>query len=221
MHNGFDLAKTLYNAYFPYANDAKHLKNMGYMLQLIYNDCDRNFSHCVRVSNYAMMTAEYLDISAEDRKKLWSASIIHDIGKMYISKGVLMKPGGLTDYEFKEIKCHAFNGYYMAGLICDNNEIALTILDHHERYDGKGYPKGKMGKKIPFLSRILSVADAFDAMSSERVYKNKMSFGEALEELRREKDKQFDGQIVDAFADALEFIGTEPFVLNASPSCVV
>ena len=216
MQTGPDMVKSLYRTYFPHTGDTEHLRNMWYLLQLIFADSHQNFYHCVRVSNYAMLISGCMDISEKDRSLLWSAAVIHDIGKIYTSKRILKKPGPLTVQEFEEIKRHPCSGSGMIERISGNSALSRTVLCHHERYDGKGYPSRLKGEKIPFLSRIISVADAYDAMTVDRVYKKKLSVEQALEELLEERDKQFDGRIVDAFVYAIENDGREVRRLNVS-----
>jgi HD-GYP domain-containing protein (c-di-GMP phosphodiesterase class II) len=127
------------------------------------------------------------------------AASLHDIGKIGISDEILNKKGPLTEKEYEIIKKHPLTGAYAIRNIVRLKSIYKIILYHHERYDGKGYPFGLKGKEIPLCSRILSVMDAYDAMTSDRPYRKAMPMDEAIKIIKSEKGKQFDPEVVDAF----------------------
>ncbi len=116
----------------------------------------------------------------------------------------MKKPGKLTDYEWEIMKTHSEIGYRIAASTPELAHVADEILCHHERYDGKGYPQGLAGKNIPKLSRLLSVADSFDVMTHDRVYKKAMSIEDAAQELRNCSGTQFDPEMVEVFLKLLE-----------------
>ncbi len=160
--------------------------------------------HSERVTFYAMETASKLGCNDEEMETLKFAGYLHDIGKVGVRDVVLLKEGRLTDDEFQEIKRHPVIGESIVQhleLLPDEKAI---IRSHHERWDGKGYPDGLKEKKIPFLARIITVADAYDAMTSSRPYRNGMLHEAAMEELFRCEWTQFDGEIVGAFASIIE-----------------
>ncbi len=154
--------------------------------------------HSERVTRLSLEIAYELNCSPEELRKLEAAGPLHDIGKIGIDDHILKKPGKLTDEEFQVIKTHPIIGVNIVShLGLDDDELAI-VRNHHERWDGRGYPDGLRAQEIPKLARILSVADAFDAMNSDRAYRHRLPFPRCLEELRRNAGTQFDPQIVDA-----------------------
>jgi response regulator RpfG family c-di-GMP phosphodiesterase len=159
--------------------------------------------HSKRVKDTVIRTAEAMSCSPSEIESLKIAATLHDIGKIAIPDEVLLKPGRLTTYEFDVIKNHSVIG--------ENILKPLTILDiersiirhHHERWDGTGYPDGLQGSNIPFLARMLTVADAFDAMTNNRPYRKAMEIDAAVAELKRNVNRQFDEGIVDYFINTL------------------
>lgn len=127
------------------------------------------------------------------------SGLLHDIGKVAIDDGILQKKEQLTDQERIEIKRHSDIGYRILNTAPEMTDIALYVLSHHERYDGTGYPRGIKQKEIPLVSRIIAVADSFDAMTNERPYKKVLSRGMAVNELEKNKGTQFDPDIVNVF----------------------
>ncbi len=155
--------------------------------------------HASRVASYALACAEEMGVSSVLRRDLYVGGLLHDIGKVGIPDAILRKPGPLTPAEFETIKTHPEIG----GRICDATRglevVSRIVRCHHERWDGKGYPVGLRGEEIPLLARITSVADAFDAMTSDRPYHVAIPMGSAFEELGRCRGTQFDPKAVDAF----------------------
>ncbi|NLL06575.1 MAG: HD domain-containing protein [Clostridiaceae bacterium] len=153
--------------------------------------------HCQRVMEISCELARTMGLSENDIDDLRYAAILHDIGKIGISASILNKREKLTDEEFDEIKKHPYIAYNILKDIDFLKNGLNGILQHHERYDGKGYPNGLKGEEICIFGRILCVADAFDAMTSDRPYRKGMSMEAALIELERCKASQFDPKIVD------------------------
>jgi putative nucleotidyltransferase with HDIG domain len=139
----------------------------------------------------------------DDRLNLLrTAGLLHDIGKIAIDYAIIDKAGALTDEEYLEVKKHPEIGYRILKSSIEYEDIAKTVLYHHERIDGSGYPKGIREDEIPLESKIISIADAYDAMVSLRPYKKrKITKEEAIEELIRCSDTQFDGEIVKVFIE--------------------
>jgi len=159
-------------------------------------------SHSERVTRYALRMAERMGLPAADMDAIRFGGFLHDIGKIGVRDTVLLKPGRLTEEEFAEIHRHPEIGDAIVRplrLLAKEREI---IRFHHERFDGKGYPDGLRGEEIPVLARILAVADAYDAMTSNRPYRTRRTHAFALEELRRCAGTQFDPQVVSAFEGA-------------------
>src|SRR3954470_7729973 len=160
-------------------------------------------SHSQTVGRYAETIARELGLSDELVERVRLAGILHDVGKIAVPDGVLNKPGPLDDAEFAQMKKHPEVG----ALIVDGadlKDVASWVIAHHERPDGRGYPFGLSGDEIPLEARILAVADAYEAMTVDRVYRGALPVGEAREELRRCAGTQFDPRVVEVFLDALE-----------------
>lgn len=160
-------------------------------------------SYCIRVSNLCYRAGEIFGLSTKEMKDLYISSILHDIGKIFIQDEILDKPAKLNQNEYETIKAHSIKGSQIIDEIEKLSSVSEIILYHHERYDGRGYPYGLKGQEAPFLSRIISVADAYDAMTSPRTYKLTLSVNEAVDELRKGRFTQFDGDIVDVFIDSV------------------
>lgn len=154
--------------------------------------------HSTRVTEYAVSIAERMGASREDIDMLKSTGPLHDIGKIGIQDAILNKPGRLTDEEFELIRAHPEIGVnIVTPLGLDQNELSI-IRNHHERWDGRGYPDGLRHEEIPLMARILAVADSFDAMSSDRAYRSALPFDVCLKEIRDNSGSQFDPDVVEA-----------------------
>lgn len=145
--------------------------------------------------------AKYLNLSNKMCEDIKIAGILHDIGKIGISDAILTKPGRLTEDEYKEITQHPIIGSKILENVGLSDTIMNAIKYHHKRYDLKGYPKEEEIDELPIEACIIGVADAFDAMTSTRSYRDAMSIDEALDELVQNKDRQFHPYIVDVFID--------------------
>ena len=159
--------------------------------------------HTVRVARYSRLLAERLGLAADQIDLLQQAAILHDIGKIATPDSVLLKPGRLSPLDYELIKEHARAGHAMLAGIAMYRELATIIRHHHERFDGMGYPDRLRGEEIPRLARILVVADSFDAMTTNRIYKARKSVHEALDELQSLSGSQFDPEVVAAALVAL------------------
>lgn len=155
--------------------------------------------HSERVSDYCRLIGEQLHLNEEELNELTLAGKLHDIGKISIPDDVLKKPGKLTRDEWKIMKEHTVNGYQILRAADEYSELASYALTHHERIDGLGYPNGLKGEEIPLFSRIIHVADAYEAMTSNRPYRAAMQPMEAVQELQLHKGTQFDSEIVEIF----------------------
>ncbi len=155
--------------------------------------------HSLNVSHYARTIAEKMGLSVEECKNIYLAGIFHDIGKIGVSESILNKAGKLAGKEWLEIQKHPETGAEIVSKIPALQGAAEIIKYHHLRYDGKGYPKEAKTKEIPLGARIIAVADAFDAMTSNRSYRGALSAEAALRELEKCKGTQFDPKVVDAF----------------------
>jgi len=155
--------------------------------------------HSVRVMNLATKIAEVMDCTSGEIESLRIAATLHDVGKIAIPDNILLKPGRLTDEEFDIIKNHPVVGENILKPLPILDTERLIIRHHHERWDGKGYPDGLCASDIPFLSRILTAVDSYDAMTNNRPYRKAMERDDALDELRRNIHRQFDEEIVNCF----------------------
>ncbi len=155
--------------------------------------------HSTRVTELSMRIGKALGLSDEDLDVLKVSASLHDIGKVGVPDKILLKKGKLTLEEMDIIKKHPDIGFDILSSIIPMKKDAEIIRHHHERYDGKGYPMGLKGEDIPFLSRIITLADAFDAMTSDRPYRKALPYSVALQEIKRCRGTQFDPGIVDMF----------------------
>lgn len=159
--------------------------------------------HCARVAVIALSFARHLGLRQNEVKLLKSASYLHDIGKVEISKTILLKRGRLTAAERSTIETHPAEGIRIAGpldLIPEEREI---ILHHHEQWDGQGYPFGLAGEQIPLLCRLVSLADVFEALTSDRPYRRRLTISQALELIRDRAGSQFDPHLAGEFRRAM------------------
>jgi len=161
-------------------------------------------NHSDRVSYYSVMIGKQLGLSDSDLELLKQGALFHDIGKIGIPDAILQKPGKLTDEEYDDIKNHPSIGAKILAPAKIFADLIPMVLNHHERFDGKGYPVGLAGEDIPLMARIVCVADSFDAMTSDRSYRPRFKVIDALEEVERCKGAQFDPLVVDAFIIALK-----------------
>lgn len=155
--------------------------------------------HSDRVAYYSKLIGEKLSLSKEDLDTLYEGALFHDIGKIGIPDAILKKPGSLTDDEYHDIQNHPSIGAHIIMPAKIFSNLIPIVLHHHERYDGRGYPAKLKGEDIPYMARIVAVADAFDAMTSDRSYRPRFTLIKALDELEKGKGTQFDSNIVDAF----------------------
>lgn len=178
-------------------------QNIYSLVDIIENRDSYTAGHTKRVAKYAVLIAKEMGFSKEKIDELYKACMLHDIGKISTPDSILLKPGSLTEREYKIIKEHVTVGYELLKKVDVYKNIAKLVYCHHERYDGSGYPRGLKGEQIPILSQIMSIADSFDAMTTNRVYKIKISAEEAFFELEKCSGKQFNKRVVEATFKAL------------------
>jgi len=179
----------------------KELRSIGSVIdsQIPYRD-----GHTLRVNEYSLRIGKQLGLIDREMVILEAAALLHDFGKIGIDEDTLLKPSSLTDSERKEVQNHVLRGYYMLQGFEEMNEAIKGVRSHHEHYNGSGYPNGLTEDKIPLIGRIIAVADAYDAMTSERPYRKARTREQAVEELMKFSGKQFDPEIVDIFTKILE-----------------
>ncbi|WP_315117369.1 diguanylate cyclase [uncultured Clostridium sp.] len=186
--------------------DEKHIDLVTSIKTLIsvINAKDKyTYGHVERVVTYSRLVADKLELDERDKKDLIYGAYMHDIGKINISKEILNKKMPLNDEEWEILKQHPQNGVEIIKPVKSLRNISHLILHHHERYDGKGYPDNLKGNDIPFLARVLTVVDSFDAMTSNRPYNKRKTYEEAIEELRRCSGTQFDPAIAEVFIETI------------------
>lgn len=159
--------------------------------------------HSIEVSRYAAQLGSLYGFSEKEIQELKIIGLFHDIGKIAIDEEILIKKESLTLEEMDEIKKHPEIGYRILNTISHMNKISEYVLLHHERWDGKGYPKGIKGKDIPVQSRIIAIVDAYDAMNSERPYRRALSKEEIIEEFEKNMGSQFDPELARIFVDKI------------------
>jgi putative nucleotidyltransferase with HDIG domain len=158
--------------------------------------------HSRRVAYFSSSIAKRLHLSEEDQKIAFHAGLLHDIGKLFTPESILLKPRRLTKKEFTIIQKHSEDGDKILSYLSSFKQYGSIIRHHHEYYDGNGYPDKLCGEDIPLLSRIISIADAFDAMTTNRIYKCRKTTHESIKELKKWSGKQFDPKIIEV---AIEF----------------
>ena len=155
--------------------------------------------HSQRVTLYSVAVGEELGMAGQELEDLYRASVLHDLGKIGVREAILNKPGRLSEEEFVDIVRHPETAVRILEPIPFFRPLLSAILHHHERFDGKGYPSRLAGKNIPLASRIMTIADTFDAMTSTRAYRKALPIADAIAEIRRCSGTQFDPDIVPAF----------------------
>ena len=153
--------------------------------------------HSLRVAEYTKLIAKEMGVEGEELDRTYYVALLHDCGKIGVPDHILGKPGKLTDEEFEIIKSHTIRGGEILSSFHSLKNVGEGAHYHHERYDGKGYPEGRAGEEIPLIARMICVADSFDAMNTNRVYRKKLTKEYILNELEKNKGKQFDPGIAD------------------------
>ena len=155
--------------------------------------------HSQRVREYTELIATRFGVDGKARREISFGALLHDVGKIAVPDRILLKPGELTEEEWREMRKHPEAGYRMLKRIGFLKEAADIVHAHHERYDGRGYPRGLKGEEIPLGARLFMVADVYDALTSQRPYKSPLSYEEAATEIRNHTGSQFDPAVVATF----------------------
>lgn len=187
-------------------NNQTFTNKISSLLEMLRIKDTATLDHSTRVANYAKLIGPTLNLSIFDQNMLYIGALLHDIGKVTIPETILKKSSKLTTNEYEIIKTHPQAGIEVLESVFPETplEIKDMILHHHERIDGKGYPYNLKGNEIPYLARILSVIDSYDAMTSNRCYQQRLTIGHAMNELIKGKNTQFDAEIVEIFKNTWE-----------------
>lgn len=175
------------------------------LLNLLELQNSETMEHTIRMRDNAILIGSSMGLSISELCELDLATRLHDIGKITIPDEILSKPSRLTDDEFKIIKTHSESGYKIVMASNGLKNIAESVYTHHERWDGRGYPLSLKKEEIPIMARIISVVDAFDAMTNERPYHGAVDFKDAMIEIIGCKGTQFDPKIVDTFVNVVKY----------------
>lgn len=165
---------------------------------------ERTSQHSKRVSDYSVLIAREYGFTKKEQENLRRAALLHDIGKVGIPDRILNKPARLDDEEYAVMKTHVTRGAEILKGLTSIDHVVEGARYHHERYDGRGYPDGLKGEEIPLYGRIIAIADAFDAMTANRVYRKKQDFSYVLNELKNNRGSQFDPQLLDIFLKLID-----------------
>ena len=184
--------------------DIELVASIKTLISVINANYRYTYGHSERVVLYSKLLAEKLGLSMEDKSNLIQGSFMHDIGKINISKEILLKKMPLTKEEWEILKSHPEEGIEIIKPVKSLEKIIPIIKHHHERFDGTGYPNNLKGEEIPYLARVLSVVDSFDAMTSNRPYNKRKTYEEAIVELRKFSGTQFDPIIAEKFIEVIE-----------------
>ncbi|HUX13109.1 MAG TPA: HD-GYP domain-containing protein [Spirochaetia bacterium] len=160
--------------------------------------------HVLRVAHYASDIAGRLGLSARTVRTVYLGAIVHDVGKIAVSDLILNKPDKLTADEYDVMKQHTVEGHRILSCIEDVEAVATVALCHQEKWDGSGYPRGLLGEEIPIEARIVTVADVWDALTTDRPYRLAYALGDAMDTMRTERGRIFDPLILDLFLDEQE-----------------
>ncbi|WP_027398767.1 HD domain-containing phosphohydrolase [Anaerovorax odorimutans] len=176
-------------------------KTIETIISTLHEKNKREEEHSLRVSDLCKAMGIALHLNSDKIEEIKSVGLLHDIGKIGIEESILNKPDKLNEEEWKEIQRHSEIGYRILSTVNDMSEMANYVLYHHERWDGSGYPRGLKGKEIPLESRIISIVDSYDAMTSDRSYRCALSQEAVLDELKKNSGSQFDPNLVKVFIE--------------------
>jgi HD-GYP domain-containing protein (c-di-GMP phosphodiesterase class II) len=186
--------------------DGKSYRNaiINTLLATLYEKSMETEGHSKRIETHCHSIGRRMQLSSKELDELSLLAVLHDVGKVGINPDILKKPGKLSAEEWLEMRRHPEIGYRIVQATPELANVADFILSHHERWDGRGYPRGLSQTEIPLLCRILAVSDAYDAMTNDRAYRSAMSHEEAVAELEKNAGTQFDPYIVNLFISMVQ-----------------
>lgn len=184
-----------------YESSSMHTKTINIIMKTLYEKNQREMLHSKRVSEIAKKIGLHMRLNKDVISQIGIIGLMHDIGKIGIDEAILNSSQSLNEMEWTEIKKHSEIGHRILSSSDDFSEIALDVLQHHERWDGLGYPKGLKGHEISLNARIIAIADTYDAMISDRAYRSAFTPENAISEIKRCAGSQFDPEIVEIFKD--------------------
>ena len=187
-----------------YSKPSTRRKAVDAVVKTLYEKDELSEQHSRSVAAYCKLLAKEMNLSDAKIRQVETAALLHDVGKIIISDRILKSTGKLSEDEYNQIKKHPEIGQRILNSVPELSKIATIILAHHERIDGKGYPNGLKNDDIPLLSRIITICDAYDAMVNVRLYKERFTKDQAIEELNKNKGTQFDAVLVDKFLKVLK-----------------
>lgn len=202
------------------AKTAMYEQNIYSLVDIIEQRDSYTAGHTRRVAKYSKLIAKEMGFNSDKIELLYKSAMLHDIGKISTPDSILLKPGRLSSLEFDLIKEHATSTYEILRSVDIFNELAEIARHHHERYDGKGYPQGLSGAKIPILAYILSLADAFDAMTTDRIYKGRKVLEDALKDIEKNSGTQFHPEVAQNALVALKDIELD-YSIHQKPKSVL
>src|SRR6266542_2214899 len=194
--------------------EESHLSVIGALIGALEAKERHTASHGAQTMRYAMLVAERLGLSEEQQAHIKLGALFHDIGTIGVPEHLLRKPAALDDHEWAEVKAHPAIGANLLSNVPMLEKIRPIVLAHHEHYDGTGYPNGLREDQIPLAAQIIAVADAYQAMTSERPYREPMSRKDALRELRACAGTQFNPVVVEAFITTVVNENRHPITAN-------
>ena len=183
-------------------------KSIGLVINSLFAKSNRESQHSRRVSALCAYLTKQLQLSEREVNRMKVAGLMHDIGKIGVDEIILNKPGKLDEGEWEIMRRHPEIGYRILSASSEFNDLSRAVLEHHERWDGNGYPRGLKGEQISYQARIIMIADSYDAMTSERSYKKPLGQEEAIEEIRRCSGTHYDPEIAKVFLATIgDFVG--------------
>jgi diguanylate cyclase (GGDEF)-like protein/putative nucleotidyltransferase with HDIG domain len=184
-----------------YESKSLRSKTIEVIMNALVEKSSRELMHSKRVSILCEKIAKHLYYKNEFINQIRIAGLVHDIGKIGIDEKILNKKSSLDESEWESIRKHPEAGWRILSSVKEFSELAEFIFSHHERWDGKGYPRGLRAEKIPVEARIITIADSYDAMTSNRSYRTRLSEDDAIEELKNKAGQQFDPEITKVFVE--------------------